>query len=381
MEIDRHHKLALGEQQKSLIFGITDEDQLDLLVSLARSGEVFTLLAEKPKAKHIGISELVLTGQSLPMLADVIVAGSNEGVASVLKKSGFDQVILAMEVEGQWQDSAIERAATLLAGTVEILTKTGQRHSLTGENAHRLIYNKHYLTCLFKHLPLPENRSVLEVGCGDGLVCEYMVNLGAKQVVGVDVMQTAGCNFPNPRIKYLCRDAQKLPFPDQSFDMVYSIATFEHVADPKSVFDEILRLVKVGGYFYVQAGPLYHSPFGHHMFSYFGEYPWIHLRKSPVQILRYAETTGAAARIKEDMVVSAEDYINSMLSRRHINGRLLDQYGLDALRSREDIREISFAISYEGADLLTPDIIAELSDYDQNWLVQHGFEIVGQRIL
>jgi hypothetical protein len=60
---------------------------------------------------------------------------------------------------------------------------------------------------------------------------------------------------------------------------------------------------------------------------------------------------------------------------------LLDQYGLDALRSREDIREISFAISYEGADLLTPDIIAELSDYDQNWLVQHGFEIVGQRIL
>jgi SAM-dependent methyltransferase len=219
------------------------------------------------------------------------------------------------------------------------------------------------------------------VGCGDGLVCEYMVNLGAKQVVGVDVMQTAGCNFPNPRIKYLCRDAQKLPFPDQSFDMVYSIATFEHVADPKSVFDEILRLVKVGGYFYVQAGPLYHSPFGHHMFSYFGEYPWIHLRKSPVQILRYAETTGAAARIKEDMVVSAEDYINSMLSRRHINGRLLDQYGLDALRSREDIREISFAISYEGADLLTPDIIAELSDYDQNWLVQHGFEIVGQRIL
>jgi SAM-dependent methyltransferase len=205
--------------------------------------------------------------------------------------------------------------------------------------------------------------------------------LGAKQVVGVDVMQTAGCNFPNPRIKYLCRDAQKLPFPDQSFDMVYSIATFEHVADPKSVFDEILRLVKVGGYFYVQAGPLYHSPFGHHMFSYFGEYPWIHLRKSPVQILRYAETTGAAARIKEDMVVSAEDYINSMLSRRHINGRLLDQYGLDALRSREDIREISFAISYEGADLLTPDIIAELSDYDQNWLVQHGFEIVGQRIL
>lgn len=380
MEIFRHQKLALGEQLKTLIFGITDDNQLDMLISTARPGEVFTLLVEKPQAKHGGISEIVVSDQSLPMLADAIVAGTNGGVASILKEGGFDQVVLPIEVEGQWSYSAIERAATLLAGTVEIITKTGKRHTLTGENAHRLIYNKHYLTCLFKHLPLPENNSVLEVGCGDGLVCEYMANLGAKQVVGVDVMQTAGCNFPSPKINYFCRDAQNLPFPDQSFDMVYSIATFEHVSDPQAVFDEIIRLVKVGGYFYIQAGPLYHSPFGHHMFSYFGEYPWIHLRKSPDQILRYAETTGAAARIKEDMAVSAEDYIHSMLSRRHINGRLLDQYDLDTLRSRDDIKEISFSISYEGKDLLTPDIIAELSNYDPNWLIQHGFEIVGQRI-
>jgi GT2 family glycosyltransferase/SAM-dependent methyltransferase len=380
MEIDRHQKLALGEQLQTLIFGITDNDELEQLIISARPGEVFTLLVEKPTTKPDGISKIVVAGQSLSMLADAIVAGSKEGATLILKESGFDQVVLPIAVDGAWSHSAIERAATLLANTVEILTKTGQRHALTGENSHRLIYNKHYLTCLFDHLPLPENQTVLEVGCGDGLVCEYMVNLGAKQVVGVDVMQTAGCNFPDTRIKYLCRDAQNLPFPDESFDMVYSIATFEHVSNPQAVFDEIIRLVKVGGYFYIQAGPLYHSPFGHHMFNYFGEYPWIHLRKTPDQIRRYAETTGVADRIKEDMAVSAEDYINSMLSRRHINGLLLDQYDLDTLRTRQDIKEISFSISYEGKDLLTADIIAELSDYDPNWLVQHGFEIAGQRI-
>lgn len=381
IEIDRHQRLSQGKPSKTLIFGITDDKQLNQLMTSARTGEVFTLLSEKPKSKkHDGINELLLTPQSLPMLADAIVAGSNKGMASVLKKIGFDQVIIPMEVENQWSYSTIERAATLLAGTVEILTRTGNRHSLTGENAHRLVYNKHYLTNLFKHLPLPENCSVLEIGCGDGLVCEYMVNFGAKQVVGVDVMQTAGCNFPSPKIKYLCRNAQNLSFPDQSFDMIYSIATFEHISDPQSVFDEIIRLVKIGGYFYIQAGPLYHSPFGHHMFNYFTEYPWIHLRKSSSEILRYAEITGAASRINEDMAVSAEQYINSMLSHQHINGRLLDQYGLDTFRSREDIKEISFSISYEGTDLLTPNIIAELRDYDPNWLVQHGFEVVGQRI-
>ena len=32
-------------------------------------------------------------------------------------------------------------------------------------------------------------------------------------------------------------------------------------------------VLKVGGYGYVQMGPLYHSPFGHHMFAYFQDYP------------------------------------------------------------------------------------------------------------
>lgn len=381
VEIDRHQNLSQGKPSKTLIFGITDDKQLHRLISSARLGEVFTLLSDKSNTKkHDGINELVLTPQSLPVLADAIVADSNKGVASILKKFDFDQVIIPMEVENQWAFSTIERAATILADTVEILTRTGKRHSLTGENAHRLIYNKHYLTSMFKHLPQPENCSVLEIGCGDGLVCEYMVNFGAKHVVGIDVMQTVGCNFPSPKIKYLCRDAQNLSFPDHSFDMIYSIATFEHIADPQAVFDEIIRLLKIGGYFYIQAGPLYHSPFGHHMFNYFMEYPWIHLRKSSSEILRYAELTGAASRIYEDMAVSPEQYINSMLSHRHINGRLLDQYGLDTFRSREDIKEISFSISYEGMDLLTSDIIAELREYNPNWLVQHGFEVVGQRI-
>jgi len=380
IEMERHKKLALGGRLKTLVFGITDHEQLDMLLSTARHGEVFTLLSELPMDMPAGIFEVWASGRPLSDLADAIVAGSNEGIIASLRKGNFDQVVLPIDVDKVWAHSAIERATTQLAGTIELLSKNGKRHALTGKNAHRLIYNKHYLTCLFRHLPLPEGRSVLEVGCGDGLVCEYMVNLGAEQVVGVDVMQTAGCNFPDQRIKYFCRNGQNLSFSDQSFDMVYSIATFEHIPDPKAVFEEILRLVKIGGYFYIQAGPLFHSPFGHHMFNYFPEYPWIHLRKSTDEILRYARMTGAAGRIEEDMAVSAESYINSMLSRRHINGLVLDQYSLDDLRARKDVKEISFSISYEGENLLTSDILSELSDFDPHWLVQHGFEMVGQRI-
>jgi len=380
LEIDHFKHIDQGKQLKTLVFGITDADQLDMLLASAKPGERFTLLIEQQDARHDMIGETIIVAQPLQSLAESMVAGVDEDVIQKLKNGTFDQVVLPISIKGRWFHHAIERAATMIAPTVDILTEAGTRHSLIGENAHRLTYNKRFLTCMFKHIPPPEKCIALEVGCGDGLVCEYIANLGAKKVVGVDILPNVGYNFPNSKIEYLCRNAQSLPFPDHSFDIVYSIATFEHISNPSEVLSEMIRLLKIGGYFYIRAEPLYHSAFGHHMFNYFEEFPWIHLRKSPEQILHYATATGAAERIQEDMGEPAEKYINAMLSKRHINGLLLDQYDLAALQVREDIHVLSYSVTHRGRELLTPSILFELENYDPNCLVQTGFEIVGQRI-
>jgi SAM-dependent methyltransferase len=50
-----------------------------------------------------------------------------------------------------------------------------------------------------------------------------------------------------PKLNLIQGDATVMPFPDDYFDFIYSIAVFEHLADPSSVLDEIIRVLKPGG--------------------------------------------------------------------------------------------------------------------------------------
>jgi SAM-dependent methyltransferase len=203
---------------------------------------------------------------------------------------------------------------------------------------------------------------------------------GAGKIVGIDVMETVGCGFPNDRIDYRIMDAARMNFSDQTFDLVYSIATFEHLPNPYETLLEMLRVTKVGGHGYVQAGPLYHSPFGHHMFDYFQNYPWIHLRKSKDEIIAYAKERGIDQAIKNNLGMSCDQYITGMLNPDHINGLLLEEYRLDEFRRRADIEILKFKISYEGGELLTRDIASEIPDIESARLLEHGFEIGFRRI-
>jgi SAM-dependent methyltransferase len=69
------------------------------------------------------------------------------------------------------------------------------------------------------------------------------------------VAHVEGCDvddavFENPYLDHatLFDPDKPLPFGDNSFDLVYSNWVFEHVADPQRVANELLRVVKPGGY-------------------------------------------------------------------------------------------------------------------------------------
>jgi SAM-dependent methyltransferase len=214
------------------------------------------------------------------------------------------------------------------------------------------------------------------------MVCDMMARLGARRVTGIDIMQTTGCNYPDERIDYRVMDATRLECSDRSFDLVYSIATFEHLPQPQATLGEMRRALRVGGFGYVQAGPLFYSPFGHHMFAYFGDQPWIHLRWSKAQIAEHASKAGIAKRIQEDLGLSTKEYLGQMLSKDHINGLKLLDYGLDAFCSRSDVRVVKYHVSKEGEDLLTDALRAEIriKGIRADRLTEHGFELLFQRI-
>lgn len=302
------------------------------------------------------------------------------GPSAATKNVDFSAVIIPWIGKASWTSNVLEATSAKFARRIEVLNPFGQRRVYQGENLHRLVYNKAYLSSMFQSVGLPTKKTVLEVGCSDGLVCDIVRLCGAETVVGIDVMRTVGCKYQDQRIHHSITDGAHLGFRDESFDLSYSIATFEHVPDPYSVLKEMLRVTKVGGYCYVQAGPLYHSPFGHHMFAYFQDYPWAHLRKDRQQLNVYLSETRLEKAIERDHGMSGEEYIDSMLTQDHLNGLLLADYGLDEFKRRDDVKVLKFNISHEGGDMLTQQILVEVPGFDPENLVEHGFEIAFQRL-
>jgi ubiquinone/menaquinone biosynthesis C-methylase UbiE len=95
-------------------------------------------------------------------------------------------------------------------------------------------------------------RSVLEIGCGIGLDTYKMAQQGLN-VTAVDLtdvaVNTARQRFEREGLKarFLTADATALPFPDSSFDYVYSFGVLHHVQDTVGAIAQVHRVLKPGG--------------------------------------------------------------------------------------------------------------------------------------
>ena len=111
-----------------------------------------------------------------------------------------------------------------------------------------------------------EAHSFLELACYDGMVSCCLCRNG-KKATAIDIHK-AGLDERAPRegVHFLQMDAADLRFEDESFDFVFSYASFEHFASPEKVLREACRVVRKGGYIYLDFGPLYYSPYGEHVY-------------------------------------------------------------------------------------------------------------------
>jgi ubiquinone/menaquinone biosynthesis C-methylase UbiE len=95
-------------------------------------------------------------------------------------------------------------------------------------------------------------RSVLEVGCGAGVDLARFAKGGAV-VTGVDLagsaIDLARTNFEQQGLqgRFEVADGERLPFPDNSFDMVYAHGVVQYTADPQRLVEECRRVLKPGG--------------------------------------------------------------------------------------------------------------------------------------
>lgn len=160
-------------------------------------------------------------------------------------------------------------------------------------------------------------KSVLVVGCNRGREVSLFIQRGARAVAGIDVLEDVGADFPDSRASYHQMSAEAMTFEDDQFDLVYCVATLEHVQDPAAAFGQIARVTAPCGLVYAVSSPLWHSRQGHHKMDIFDvdRYPWIHLRHSTDELKRMC----AAGEIETSSDVEPEPHIDYMLDPANMN--------------------------------------------------------------
>ena len=95
---------------------------------------------------------------------------------------------------------------------------------------------------------------VLEVGCGRGGGCDYIFRTGLpRTVTGVDFSAQAvslcRASFAWPGLSFEQGDAEALPFPDASFDIVLNVESSHCYGSMSRFMDEAARVLTPGGLF------------------------------------------------------------------------------------------------------------------------------------
>jgi len=106
---------------------------------------------------------------------------------------------------------------------------------------------------------------VLEVGCGDGLTGHLLASSGHHVILSDMDDWRDERSRSLPFVKAVLEEG--LPFPDASFDFIFSYESFEHFKDPAKCFAELTRLCRPGGTAYFEFGPIYASAWGLHAYT------------------------------------------------------------------------------------------------------------------
>jgi ubiquinone/menaquinone biosynthesis C-methylase UbiE len=112
-------------------------------------------------------------------------------------------------------------------------------------------FENHYKVYRFMR-QFATDKDVIDVGCGTGYGTAHLAEV-AKSIIGIDLSKSA-INWAKrryPGVHYVQMDAQKLEFPDRTFDLIFSSENFEHLADQKSHVKELARILRADGLCFV----------------------------------------------------------------------------------------------------------------------------------
>jgi len=117
---------------------------------------------------------------------------------------------------------------------------------MSTEQFENLRWSSHDSTLGFNHesaLEMIEGGSVLDLGCGDGMLLDSL-KLRGNNAEGVDISPEAikKCKVKGHKVELFDFSDSKLPHADNSFDYVVMLDVLEHLYNPDSLLTEAKRV-------------------------------------------------------------------------------------------------------------------------------------------
>lgn len=93
------------------------------------------------------------------------------------------------------------------------------------------------------------NLRTLEIGCGNGFFLKALIRRGYKSVFGVEPSKKMVAQAHLLRKRIIADTFKRGQFPKNSFDIICTFHTLDHVVDIKTFMSEVFSLLRKGGVF------------------------------------------------------------------------------------------------------------------------------------
>ena len=137
---------------------------------------------------------------------------------------------------------------------------THEKKTVYSYGSHESAFRAHKWRTVANSAPylipyLKPGLKILDVGCGPGAITVDLANYApGGHVTGLEysgeILEHARAHAADSgatNVEFLQGDAQALPFPDATFDVVHAHQVLQHIPDPVLALREMRRVTKLGG--------------------------------------------------------------------------------------------------------------------------------------
>lgn len=163
--------------------------------------------------------------------------------------------------------------------------------------------NHYFIEKVIQGINGDDTAAILDYGCGGGALITRLFFMGYENIQGVDIADNGrnaefASNIGMGEV-FSVYDGKKLPYDDESFDLIISETVLEHVPNIEDYYSEAARVLKPGGVL-IAYFPHRLAPFDTHSRTWF-----IHYFPKPVRRALYSR-----------FAKQTPDYLESMLHLR-----------------------------------------------------------------